>query len=173
VRKRRNAPPSAAIRRSVPVRTFADWNDPPPGFVEADLVAHGGSSAKGSYVQTLTLTDIATGWTECAPVLVREQKLLTDGRACIDPKGYEAEKKSVLQRRLSHQRSRQDVCYAHRPTPSQSPQAGEALMHTVRAPEALESSPPGQPFPQIHDQLNRKVLTTTTALSGGSKWGLC
>jgi hypothetical protein len=50
-RKRRNAPPSAAIRRSVPVRTFADWNDPPPGFVEADLVAHGGSSAKGSYVQ--------------------------------------------------------------------------------------------------------------------------
>src|ERR1019366_8610383 len=51
VRKRRNAPPSAAIRRSVPVRTFADWNDPPPGFVEADLVAHSGPSAKGSYVQ--------------------------------------------------------------------------------------------------------------------------
>jgi hypothetical protein len=78
VRKRRNAPPSAAIRRSVPVRTFADWNDPPPGFVEADLVAHCGPSAKGSYVQTLTLTDIATGWTECAPVLVREQRLLTE-----------------------------------------------------------------------------------------------
>src|ERR1700675_267674 len=65
-RKRRNAPPSAAIRRSVPVRTFADWNDPPPGFVEADLVAHCGPSAKGSYVQTLTLTDIATAWKEGA-----------------------------------------------------------------------------------------------------------
>ena len=78
VRKRRNAPPSAAIRRSVAVRTFADWNDPPPGFVEADLVAHSGPSAKGSYVQTLTLTDIATGWTECAPLLVREQRLLTE-----------------------------------------------------------------------------------------------
>jgi hypothetical protein len=78
VRKRRNAPPSAAIRRSVPVRTFADWGDPSPGFVEADLVAHSGPSAKGSYVQTLTLTDIATGWTECAPLLVREQKLLTE-----------------------------------------------------------------------------------------------
>jgi hypothetical protein len=48
---------------------FADCNDPPPGFVEADLVAHCGPSAKGSYVQTLTLTDIATGWTECAPLL--------------------------------------------------------------------------------------------------------
>ena len=78
VHRRRNAPPSAAIRRSVAVRTFADWNDPPPGFVEADLVAHSGPSAKGSYVQTLTLTDIATGWTECAPMLVREQRLLTE-----------------------------------------------------------------------------------------------
>jgi hypothetical protein len=77
-RKRRNAPPSAAIRRAVPVRTFDDWDDPAPGFVEADLVAHSGTTVKGSYVQTLTLTDIATGWTECAPVLVREQKLLTE-----------------------------------------------------------------------------------------------
>jgi hypothetical protein len=49
-----------------------------PGFMEADLVAHSGPTAKGSFVQTLTLTDIATGWTECAPVLVREQKLLTE-----------------------------------------------------------------------------------------------
>ena len=69
---------SAAVRRSVPVRTFSDWGDPPPGFCEADLVAHSGPTAKGSFVQTLTLTDIATGWTECAPLLVREQKLLIE-----------------------------------------------------------------------------------------------
>ncbi len=77
-RKRRHAPPSAAIRRSVPVRTFDGWDNPPPGFIEADLVAHSGPTAKGSFVQTLTLTDIATGWTECAPLLVREQKLLAE-----------------------------------------------------------------------------------------------
>ena len=77
-RPRLRSPPSAAIRRSVAIRTFSDWNDPPPGFMEADLVAHSGPTAKGSYVQTLTLTDIATGWTECAPVLVREQRLLTE-----------------------------------------------------------------------------------------------
>src|SRR5919199_2253697 len=64
---RRRAAPSSAVRRSVPVRTFADWQDPPPGFVEADLVAHSGPSASGSFVQTLVLTDVATGWTECAP----------------------------------------------------------------------------------------------------------
>jgi hypothetical protein len=76
--KRRHAPPSAGIRRSVPVRTFDGWNDPPPGFAEADLVAHSGTTARGSFVQTLTLTDIATGWTECAPLLVREQNLLAE-----------------------------------------------------------------------------------------------
>ena len=40
--KRCHAPPSIAIRRSIPVRTFDGWDDPAPGFVEADLVAHGG-----------------------------------------------------------------------------------------------------------------------------------
>ena len=74
-KRRRGASP--AIRRSVPIRTFADWQDPPPGFVEADLVAHSGPTTRGSFAQTLVLTDIATGWTECAPLLVREQALLT------------------------------------------------------------------------------------------------
>jgi hypothetical protein len=75
---RRRSPPSAAVRRSVPIRTFDGWDDPAPGFVEADLVAHSGPVTRGSFIQTLTLTDIATGWTECAPLLVREQKLLTE-----------------------------------------------------------------------------------------------
>ena len=77
VRRRRSAGPPS-IRREIPVRTFADWCDPPPGFVEADLVVHSGPSTRGSYVQTLVLTDIASGWTECAPLLVREQHLLTE-----------------------------------------------------------------------------------------------
>jgi hypothetical protein len=77
-RRRRRAAPPSSIRRSIPVRTFTDWDDPPPGFVEADLVAHSGPVASGSFVQTLVLTDIATGWTECAPLLYREQKLLSE-----------------------------------------------------------------------------------------------
>jgi hypothetical protein len=78
--KRRRAGAVVGIRRSVPVRTFADWNDPAPGFVEADLVAHSGPTASGSFVQTLVLTDIASGWTECAPLLVREQHLMIIAR---------------------------------------------------------------------------------------------
>jgi len=62
-RRWRNAH-SSAVRRNVPIRTDADWNNPAPGDMEADLVAHGGSSASGNFVQTLTLTDVATGWTD-------------------------------------------------------------------------------------------------------------
>lgn len=72
--RRRKAP--SALRSSIPVRTFSDWNDPPPGFIEVDLVAHSGPVASGAFIQTLVLTDIATGWTECAPLLFREQTLL-------------------------------------------------------------------------------------------------
>ena len=82
--RRRNARPSA-VRRSVPIRTFADWNDPAPGYMEADLVAHSGPSASGSFVQTLTLTDVATGWTECAPLLFREQRLLSEVMNTLRP----------------------------------------------------------------------------------------
>ena len=74
---------SPAIRRSVPIRTYADWDDPAPGFMEADLVAHSGPSTSGSFVRTLVLTDIASGWTECAPLLFREQQLLGEVMAVV------------------------------------------------------------------------------------------
>jgi len=73
---RRRGVAGSALRRSVPVRTFDDWGDPAPGHIEADLVSHSGPVAKGSFAWTFTLTDIATGWTECAPLLVREQTVL-------------------------------------------------------------------------------------------------
>ncbi len=59
------------LKKQIPIRTFQDWNEVKPGFLEADLVAHCGTQADGSYLYTLTLTDIATGWTECLPLLNR------------------------------------------------------------------------------------------------------
>lgn len=67
-----------AIRRAVPVRTFGDWNDPLPGFMEADLVSHGGENVAGSFAHTLVLTDIASGWTECVALAVRESSLIVE-----------------------------------------------------------------------------------------------
>jgi hypothetical protein len=61
------------LKKQVPVRTFADWDDTGPGFFEGDLVAHCGCSTEGAYLNTLVLTDIATGWVECLPLLCRSQ----------------------------------------------------------------------------------------------------
>lgn len=65
-------------RRRVPLRTFADWNEPLPGSMEMDTVAHCGEANRGSYVNSLVLTDVASGWTEAAPLLVRESTLLVE-----------------------------------------------------------------------------------------------
>ncbi len=61
------------LKKQIPIRTFQDWNEAKPGFLEADLVAHCGTQAEGAYLYTLTLTDVATGWTECLPLLNRGQ----------------------------------------------------------------------------------------------------
>jgi hypothetical protein len=79
--RRRRAGFSSVVRRSVPVRTFWRLDDPPPGFVEVDFVAHAGTSAAGSFVQTMVLTDIATGWTECVPVVFRNGELVIEALA--------------------------------------------------------------------------------------------
>jgi len=75
-RKRRKGV-GTAIRRSIPVRTFADWGDPLPGFFEMDMVEHyKGPKTDGDYLHTLVLTDIASGWTECFAMRHRSQALV-------------------------------------------------------------------------------------------------
>jgi hypothetical protein len=76
--RRRRAGFYSAIRREVPIRTFNDWNDPAPGFCEVDMVAHGGTSAAGSFIQTLTMVDVATGWTECLPLVNRDGSFVVE-----------------------------------------------------------------------------------------------
>ena len=78
-RRRKNQSPG----RNIPVRTFADWNAPPPGFLEIDLVVHHGGSLWGSMILSLVATDICTGWTEAVPLLTREQALVVAGLEAI------------------------------------------------------------------------------------------
>jgi hypothetical protein len=66
-----------SLRKSIPVRTLTDWPNPIPGFIEADLVAHCGPHVSGRFIHTLVLTDVASGWTECAALLHRDQHLVT------------------------------------------------------------------------------------------------
>ena len=60
--------PGSLLKSSIPVRTFADWEEKRPGFMETDLVAHCGESSEGFYLHTLCAVDVASGWTECLPV---------------------------------------------------------------------------------------------------------
>ena len=61
---RRATKPGSLLKSQIPVRTWADWDDARPGFVEIDLVSHDGGNPTGPFAFTLTVTDIATGWTE-------------------------------------------------------------------------------------------------------------
>jgi len=70
----------SAIRGEVPIRTFNAWANPPPGFCEIDMAAHGGTNVAGSFIQTLTMVDIATGWTECLPLVTRDGSLVVEER---------------------------------------------------------------------------------------------
>jgi len=60
--------PGTLLKRQIPIRTFADWDETRPGFVEVDLVAHCGEDASGDFAQTLDVTDVLTGWTELQAV---------------------------------------------------------------------------------------------------------
>jgi hypothetical protein len=66
------------VRKLVAVKTFADWEAAAPGWMEVDLVTHSGPRAVGSFVHTLVLTDVASGWTECLALPVREQALIVE-----------------------------------------------------------------------------------------------
>lgn len=60
--------PGTLLKNAIPVRTFSEWDEKRPGFLEADLVAHCGESPEGFYLTTLSTVDVATGWVE--PVAV-------------------------------------------------------------------------------------------------------
>ena len=67
----------------VPVRTFTDWNQPGLGYLEIDLVAHGGGIVTGAFIHSLVVTDVSSGWTEAVPLLAREQSLVVEGLEAI------------------------------------------------------------------------------------------
>jgi hypothetical protein len=78
-RKRRKTKPS----KQIPIRTFSDWEEPTPGFLEIDFVLHCGASVAGSYLHSLVVTDVCSGWVEAVPLLAREQSLVVEGLELI------------------------------------------------------------------------------------------
>ena len=60
--------PGTLLKHQIPVRTFTEWDDAAPGFMQMDLVGHDGGSTAGEYCQTLDVTDVATQWSELVAV---------------------------------------------------------------------------------------------------------
>lgn len=64
------------VSKSIPIRTFSEHERHSPGFMEMDLVAHCGRHLSGTFLWTLSLTDIASGWTECVALPARNAELI-------------------------------------------------------------------------------------------------
>ncbi len=79
LRARTQTKPGTLLKHQIPIRTFSDWDDLQPGFVEIDLVSHEGGNARGDYAFTLDATDICTGWTETEAVRNKAEKWVFAG----------------------------------------------------------------------------------------------
>jgi len=66
--------PGAWLKHQIPVRTFAEWTDAQPGFLELDLVAHCGPTTQGFCLYTLCAVDVATTWVDLQAVWGKGQK---------------------------------------------------------------------------------------------------
>ena len=73
IKGRSTTRPGSLLKKSIPIRTFADWDEARPGFFEVDLVSHDGGNTKGDFNQSLNFTDIATGWEEMVAVKNKAQ----------------------------------------------------------------------------------------------------
>lgn len=71
--------PGTLLKSSIPLKTWAEWNDTEPGFIEIDLVGHEGGDNNGAFFYSLNATDIATGWTETCTVRSKGERIVAAG----------------------------------------------------------------------------------------------
>ena len=77
--KRRKRRAAKKVQQEIPIKTFSDWKDTLPGFLEIDFVVHGGGSMAGEYLHSLVSTDVCSGWVEAVALVSREQHLAVEG----------------------------------------------------------------------------------------------
>ena len=73
IKGRSTTKPGTLLKHKIPIRTFAQWTEDRPGFMEVDLVAHT-DTTRGEYINTLNMTDIATGWTVCTAFMGKGER---------------------------------------------------------------------------------------------------
>jgi len=73
LRARSHTKPGTLLKHQIPIRTYSEWDEQQPGFMEVDLVSHEGGNPRGDFIQTLDVTDVCTGWTETKAVKNKAQ----------------------------------------------------------------------------------------------------
>ena len=71
--------PGSMLKSSIAMKTWREWNDAEPGFIQIDLVGHEGGDNNGSFFFTLDATDVATGWTEALTVHSKGERIVAAG----------------------------------------------------------------------------------------------
>ena len=79
IKNRSRTKPGTLLKHQIPIRTFSEWDDGKPGFIEMDLVGHDGGNASGEYIQSLNCVDVCTGWTETFAVRNKAQIWVFNG----------------------------------------------------------------------------------------------
>jgi hypothetical protein len=70
---RKGTKPGTLLKKAIPIRTFSDWDEKKPGFLEADLVGHDGGISSGDFAQSLNFVDVLTGWDESSACINKAQ----------------------------------------------------------------------------------------------------
>ena len=73
LKSRARTKPGTLLKHQLPRRTFSEWNEGKPGFLEIDLVGHDGGNSSGEYLYSLNATDVASGWVETEALRNRAQ----------------------------------------------------------------------------------------------------
>lgn len=71
--------PGTLLKSSIPLKTWHEWNDTIPGFIQIDLVGHEGGDNNGHFYYSLDAVDIATGWTETVTVRSKGEQIVAAG----------------------------------------------------------------------------------------------
>jgi len=69
--------PGTLLKHQIPIKTFADWNNAKPGFLEIDLVACCGETLAGEYINILDTVDICVCWSEMQGFMGKSQYYTT------------------------------------------------------------------------------------------------
>lgn len=140
-RGRSHTKPGSLLKSQIPIRTWADWDDAAPGFVEIDLAGREGGNSSGEFCFTLTVTDIATGWTVNRSVRNKAQRWVFEALEHIVasvPVPVPDPRHRFGQRQRVHQRP--PAALVHRPQDQSSKSSPRPRRHP--APNH-RSTPPG------------------------------